>query len=267
MEAIEWARAHGAQGDVEPISDASWARVSRIGDVWLKECKPVQAYEVRLTAALASRAPDRLPPVLAHDAANAWLLLGDAGSPIASFGESLAAWIVALPLYAELQRRETAHADAHLAAGVPDLRADTLPDRYAAWMEREPRLAPFAPRFAELCASLTRPATVQHDDLHESNVYAREGALVFLDWGDTCIAHPFATMLITFRYVAYYRDERWLPRLRAAYLEPWGNGLGEELDAALQVAAFARLLQWERIGDTEPLRRNLRMFLETVVDA
>ena len=267
MEAVEWARAHGADGEVEPISDAPWARVSRIGDLWLKECRPVQAYEVLLTVALAWRWQDRVPPVRAADPLRGWLLLADAGSPIASFHDALDAWLSALPLYAELQQGETAHASAHLAAGVPDLRAETLPDRYAAWAEREPRLAPFAPRFAELCASLTRPPTVQHDDLHESNVYARDGRLLFLDWGDTCIAHPFATMLITFRYVAHYHDASWLPRLRAAYLEPWGKGLDEELDAALQVAAFARMLQWERIGDTEPLERNLRTFLETVVAA
>lgn len=267
MEAVEWARAQGTEGEVQQVSDTPWARVSRIGAVWLKECKPVQAFEVPLTVALASRWPDRLPPMLAAEPDRGWLLLGDAGSPIAALGDALDAWAVALPLYAELQQREAALVEEHLAAGVPDLRAHTLPERYTSWLEREPRLAAFAPRFAELCASLTRAPTVQHDDLHESNVYARDGRLVFLDWGDTCIAHPFATMLITFRYVAHFHDESWVPRLRAAYLEPWGRGLDDELDAALAVAAFARILQWERIGEIEPLERNLRTFLETVVAA
>ena len=250
---------------MELVSDQSWARVTRKGDLYLKECRPVQAYEVPLTVSLASRWPDRVPEVVDHG--DDWLLLRDAGTPIAAFGDVLDAWVAALPLYAELQQGETAHADTHLARAVPDLRPHTLPQRYAAWVDREPRLAPFAARFAELCASLTRPPTVQHDDLHESNVYARDGRLVFLDWGDTCIAHPFASMLITFRYVAHFHDASWLPTLRSAYLEPWATGLDEELDAALEVAAFARLLQWDRIGDTEPLERNLRMFLETVVDA
>ena len=227
MEAVEWARAQGAEGEVEPMSDHPWARVSRIGDVWLKECKPVQAYEVQLTASLATRWPERLPPLIAAEPERAWLLLGDAGSPIAAFGDVRDAWAAALPQYAELQQGEAVHADEHLAADVPDLRAHTLPERYAAWAEREPRLAPFAPRFAELCGALTRRPTLQHDDLHESNLYARDGRLVFLDWGDTCIAHPFASMLI----------------------------------------AFARMLQWERIGDDAPLERNLRMFLESVVAA
>ena len=39
------------------------------------------------------------------------------------------AWLVALPLYAELQRGEAAHARDHLAHGVPDLRVATLRSR------------------------------------------------------------------------------------------------------------------------------------------
>jgi Phosphotransferase enzyme family len=265
MDALDWARVHGAPAD-EPdvVSDAPWARVTRIGDVWLKECRPVQAYEVSLTVSLAARWPDRLPRVLAAEPDRAWLLLADAGTPAMAFGDVLEALLHALPLYAELQQGETPHADAHLAAGVPDLRPQTLPARYDDWATREPRLAPLAPRFAELCTALAgRPPTVQHDDLHTANIYGREGRIVFLDWGDTCIAHPFATMWITFRIVTYHHDTAWLPRLRAAYLEPWGRGLDDELDAALQVAAFARLLQWERIGEPEAVARNLEAFIET----
>jgi hypothetical protein len=268
MEAIEWARQR-VPVDVEPdvVSERPWARVTLLGDVSLKECRPVQAFEVPLTSALAARWPDRLPPLLAADAEHAWLLLGNAGTPVTAVGDALDAWMAALPLYAELQQGEAAHADAHVVAGVPDLRAETLPARYDEWAEREPRLAPFASRFAELCAALTRAPSVQHDDLHEANLYVRDGAIVFLDWGDTCIAHPFATLWSTLRYVEHSRDASWLPVLRDAYLEPWGTCLDDELDAALQVAAFARLLQWERIGEPEAVERNLERFVETVVAA
>ena len=268
MEAVEWARQR-VRTDVEAVvvSERPWARVTRLGDAWLKECRPVQAFEVPLTSALAARWPERLPALLAADTEQAWLLLGGAGTPVFELDDALDVWVTALPLYAALQQGESAHADAHLAADVPDLRAPTLPERYGEWIEREPRLAPFAGRFAELCAALTRPATIQHDDLHEANLYVRDGAIVFLDWGDTCVAHPFGTLWSTLRYVEHYRDASWLPVLRDAYLEPWGTGLDDELDAALQVAAFARLLQWERIGEPDALERNLERFVETVVAA
>jgi hypothetical protein len=259
MEALEWAHAQGATGDADVVSDRSWARVTRLGDVWLKECRPVQMFEVPLTRALASRWPEHLPPLLATDVERGWMLLGDAGTPITAVGDALDAWLEVLPLYAELQQRETAHVDDHLGAGVPDLRPETLLVRYEVWAEREPRLAPHSARFAELCASLTRAPTVQHDDLHESNFFTRDGGLTILDWGDT-----FATMYITFRVVEHFRDASWIPRLRAAYLEPWGRDLEGELEAARRVGAFARLLQWERIGDPEPLARNLEWFLENI---
>jgi hypothetical protein len=68
--------------------------------------------------------------VLGHDAERAWLLLADAGTPIGLVGNPPEAWLVALPLYAELQRGKAAHTDEHLKHQVPDLRVATLPARY-----------------------------------------------------------------------------------------------------------------------------------------
>jgi hypothetical protein len=226
----------------------------------------VQAFEVPLTESLASRWPDRVPRLLAADAERGFLLLADAGSPIMSCGDVEAAWLAALPLYAELQRGETPHAGEHLARGVPDLRPEVLPARFEAWAGREPRLAPFVDRFAELCASPTRPPTVQHDDLHEANVFAQDGRITILDWGDACIAHPFSTLYITCRWVEHYRGAAVVRRVRDAYLEAW-DGDEEELDRVLPVAAFARMLQWERIGDTESADRHLEWFLAHIASS
>ena len=274
MEAVEWARAHGADGDVELVQEYAWARVSRIGDLWLKECRPVQAFEVPLTIALASRWSDRLPTLVAAEKEHAWLLFGDAGTPLRAFGDSADAWLVAWPLYAELQAGEAAHADEHLAAGVPDRRPHTLPPRFEDWTEREPRLAPHASRFAEWCAALTLPASVQHDDLHDSNVFARDGRLVFLDWGDTTIAHPFSSLLVALRVLSNRHPPTALERMRDTYLEVWGGDAREEFAAAQRVGAFARLLTWERILELtgaeearEGLTRNIEMLLEDLGDA
>jgi hypothetical protein len=265
VDAIEWAQAHGASGKTEVVSDRPWALVTRVGDTWLKQCSPVQAYEIALTRTLAERWPDRIASVLATNDDRGWLLLADAGTPLTAFGDSADAWATAIPLYVELQQRETPHAFDLLAHGVPDLRPETLPARYEEWMVREPRLAPFADSFAELCASLTRASTVQHDDLHEANVYMRDGRITLLDWGDTCIAHPFATLYITCRWLARFRGDEAAERIRAAYLDGWGSDAEDELERVLPVAAFARLLQWERIGEVEAMERNLGIFLETVV--
>jgi hypothetical protein len=73
---------------------------------------------------------DGVAEVLGHDEERAWLLLGDAGTPIGAFGNPPEAWLVALPLYAQLQRGEATHFHDHLAHGVPHLRVATLPARY-----------------------------------------------------------------------------------------------------------------------------------------
>jgi hypothetical protein len=194
-----WIRSHLEQvGEIEVAHERPWATVLRVphahGVAWFKACAPVQAFEPRLTSSLFARWPDRVAEVLAHDEDRAWLLLADAGTPIELLGNPPAAWLQALPLYAELQRGEASHAHEHLAHLVPDLRVAALPARYADLLQRTlpleaaeiDELRRFQSGFAELCAELAArdvPDTVQHDDLHMANVYEHGERLLLLDWG------------------------------------------------------------------------------------
>jgi hypothetical protein len=268
----DWIRAHlDPVGPIEIERERPWATVLRVpladGVAWFKACAPVQAFEPQLTAALWARWPDRVAEVLAHDVERAWLLLADAGTPISLSGESPEAWLVALPLYAELQRGETAHADEHLANQVPDLRVSTWPARYEDLLRHDlpletaeiERLRTFAPRFAELCGGLAAhavPETIQHDDLHMSNVYAQGGRLRLLDWGDSSISHPFASLVVTFRFLEeadkLSTADPWFARLRDAYLEPWGPGFAGAFTLAVRAGAFAHTFAWARQRDALP---------------
>ena len=267
--AEEWIRAHvEPAGAVEVAHKRPWATVLRVpladGVAWFKACAPVQAFEPRLTAELCARWPDRVATVLAHDEERAWLLLADAGTPVGVYGNPPEAWLAALPPYAELQRGEAEHAHDHLAHGVPDLRLATLPARYDDLLRRDlpldpdeiRRLRDFAPRFTELCVELAAhdlPETIQHDDLHMANVYAQGERLRLLDWGDSSISHPFATLVVTFRMLETVSgltpDDPWFARLRDAYLEPWGSGLAGTFALALRVGAFAHAVAWARQRD------------------
>jgi hypothetical protein len=260
----EWIRVHAEPvGTIETVHERPWATVLRVplagGVAWFKACAPVQAFEPHLTADLFARWPDRVAVVLGHDGERGWLLLADAGTPVGMFGTPPEAWLSALPLYAELQRGEAAHAREHLAHGVPDLRLATLPGRYEELLRLDlplgrdeiRQLRSFAPRFADLCDQLAAhgvPETIQHDDLHHANLYAQGGRLRVLDWGDASISHPFASLVVTFRFL----EERtrlapgdpWFARLRDAYLEPWGPGLGAACALAVRVGAFARAIAY-----------------------
>ena len=267
-----WIRAHVEPvGAIETVHERPWATVLRVplaeGVAWFKACAPVQAFEPRLTAELFARWPDRVTEVLAYDEQRAWLLLADAGTQIRVLGNPPEAWLAALPLYAELQRGESAHTHEHLRRGVPDLRLATLPSRYEDLLRQDlplerdeiGRLRRFAPRFAELCTELTAhavPETVQHDDLHMNNLYARGERLRVIDWGDASISHPFASLVVTFRFLEEMNKlppgDPWFARLRDAYLEPWGRGLAGAFALAIRVGSFARALAYVRQRDHLP---------------
>jgi hypothetical protein len=203
--------------------------------------------------------------VIARDEDRAWLLLEDGGTAIRVLGNPPEAWLEVLPLYAELQRGETAYVAAHVAHGVPDLRTETLPERYEAMLARElpleaeevDRLRRFAPRFTELCAELAArgiPDTVQHDDLHLANVYEKHGRMLVLDWGDSCIAHPFASLVVTFEHLEQLAPgDPWFARLRDAYLEPWGDDLLDTFELAFRVGTIAHAFAWFRQYDHLPM--------------
>jgi hypothetical protein len=269
----DWIRSRvGPVRAIETAHERPWSTVLRVttagGDVcWFKACAPAQAFEPRLAAELYARWPDRVGEVLAHDEERAWLLLADAGTPIAAAGNPPDAWLAALPLYAELQRGEAEHTRAHLAHGVPDLRVSTLPACFEHLLRQDlplaaddvRRLRSFAPRFAELCTELAAhgvPETVQHDDLHMTNVYERGGRLRVLDWGDASIAHPFTSLVVTFRFLEQVTElapaDPWFGRLRDAYLEPWGRVGAGAFELAIRVGTFAHAIAWLRQRDHLP---------------
>jgi hypothetical protein len=267
-----WIREHvEPTGAIEAAHERPWSTVLRVpvagGAVWFKACAAVQAFEPRLTAQLFSRWPDRVSKVLGHDEERAWLLLADAGDPIRSHGNPPEAWLEALPPYAELQRGETAHADDHLAHDVPDLRTETLPSRYEELLRGElpidadelQRLHDFQPRFGALCSELAGQGipSIQHDDLHHANLYVRDKEKRVLDWGDSSIAHPFFSLVVTFRFLEEINHldphDPWFARLRDAYLEPWGSGLTDAFELAMRVGRFAHAFAWARQRDHLPL--------------
>ena len=115
------------------------------------------------------------------------------------------------------------------------------------------RLRGFAPEYARLCAELAAAGTeetVQHDDLHHRNVFRGRHGLRVLDWGDTSIAHPFFSAVVTFRFLEEHNaltpSDPWFRRVRDAYLEPWGHDRVEEFALAQRVGIFAHAVAWGR---------------------
>ncbi|MEU1590511.1 phosphotransferase [Micromonospora sp. NPDC005710] len=271
-------------GPVEPRV-RPWSLVWRVptddGPVWFKANNPGTVHETVLITALAEWTPDRVLTPIAVDPARGWSLLPDGGESLRDVlgcDPDLAHWERALPGYAALQVASESRADELVALGVPDQRpevlaglfAELLDDREALLIGAEGGLGPDlyerlraeVPSYAQRCrrlADLGIPATVQHDDLHDGNVFAGSAGYRFFDWGDASVAHPFGTLLVTLRSIGHAStlaaDDARLVRLRDAYLEAWTDRydrrtLIEAADLAINLGPVSRSLSWRRALDT-----------------
>jgi Phosphotransferase enzyme family len=263
-----------------------WSVVIRIptqdGGVWFKANRGQTTYEPALLDVLARQASRLVLDPIATDVRRAWSLLPDGGPILRSFPDDavLRDWERLLPAYAELQKRLSPQAEDLIAAGVPDDRPERLPELLAAILDKtdvllvdEPdglsmaelaRLHEHVPALAERCAVLAESGvapTIDHSDLHDGNVFRRRDAYAVFDWGDACVAHPFASLLVTMSAIrARYdltADAPALTRLRDAYLEPWTGAhtrpeLVDLATVAVAVAPVSRARSWERALSAVP---------------
>jgi hypothetical protein len=285
VEARDWIAARldergvSIAGEVTQPHVQWWSTALRVptshGVVFFKASHPTGAFEGPLTHLLSHACPARTAELLAFDPDRAWMLTRDAGTRLREAvpgREQLEHWERLLPRYAELQIALAPRSGELIGFGVTDLRLDALPElleRAAAETdlltrddedgmtpeERRALLDALVP-FGELCVRLAEmgiPPSLQHDDLHDGNVFVRPGDHVFFDWGDACVSHPFHTLVVTLRATAYRLElaggGREIVRLRDAYLEPWTTALPHaDLVAAAELArrtgTVQRALAW-----------------------
>jgi hypothetical protein len=206
------------------------------------------------------------------------MLMRDAGRrlrEVVAEERSLARWHDVLAAYARLQLACEDDVDAFLALGVPDRRLAVLPDAYAALLAAlgEPDEGwPTPERVAELCRELAAYGireTIQHDDLHDGQIFLGEGTHLLLDWGDSCVSHPFFSLSVTLEgVVAWGVDDvagsEELGPYVESYLRPYRDRYDGDLGAA---AALAMRLGWvcravngHLPTDPDMTRTRLRMY-------
>ena len=287
-------------GPIEQPHVRPWATAMRVpttdGDVWFKAVGAGHGFEPGLTALLAESFPGRVTEVVEIDADQGWMLMRDAGIRLRELeGAGLAEWEAVLPRYAEIQIGMGPRIAELLELGVPDQRLAGLPDKVAELLDddrallldepegltsaQREELHARMPQLHDLVAELQVseiPETIQHDDLHDGQVFARGGGHVIADWGDSCISHPFHTLTVTLRALAWRHGlepgAEPLLRLRDAYLEPYRTPAPVG-DLAYRTGTLARALAWHRHlqarepehwdrDDAESVPYGLRLFLE-----
>jgi hypothetical protein len=208
---------------------------------------PLFVEEARLTATLAERFPAHVPAPLAVEEHRGWLLL-PAFDELFGWDAPLDARREALRRFAELQRRTSDLVSDLLANGCLDRRLEVLerqidplvndPEAVARLTADEVselrRLAPWLKEVCRRLAGIGVPSTLVHGDLHMLNVARFDGELVYFDWTDACIAHPFIDLLC----LTWEQDEASRAALLEAYLEPWhGVETAERLEEAVALAS------------------------------
>ena len=249
-----------ATGAVEQSYVAPWSTAMRVpvqdGDLWFKANMPAHACEAAVVDILGRRRPACVAELLALDRDRGWMLMADAGVllvDVLTRERDLRRWLDVLPQYAQLQLAAIADIDELLSVGVPDRRLDKLPTQYEHLLGETPGLTAeelaqldrLRPRVREMCEELAAygiPETIQHNDLHDRQVFVRDDDYRFLDWAEACISHPFFTMAITLEGVIAWglddiRGSVDVSPFRDAYLEPFAShGSSSQLNAALAIA-------------------------------
>jgi hypothetical protein len=278
----DWIDAHVERtGDLDQFHSYPWATAIRVptgdGVVWFKACVDDLAHEVATLELLGARRSDLVPRLIAGDRARAWMLLADAGErmrELESRPGHLERWEEAVSLYAQLQLDVAVDADRFAEAGVPDRRGSTaaqfgrvLEDERAtkptaadaledAEIDRLRALVPRLARDEQDLDALGLPYSIQHDDLHDANIFVSGGQYRIIDWGDACVANPLLSLTIALAVVAHRfgvdADAPEVARVRDAYLEPFtrlttSKKLLDAVDTTTRVGYACNTIKWYEV--------------------
>lgn len=272
-------RAIAVTGEIEQPHIRPWSTVLRIptdkGDVYFKAVNPDLVHEVAVTEALINWFPALMPPTFALERRQGWLLMPDGGRRLREINQAerdLGRWEGILARYAEMQISLAGRTQELLAMGTPDRRPTVLARLVEqiladtpALMLSEPeglardeykQLMELRPRIDDLCRQLGNapvPASLDHGDFHDANIFLDGERPLFFDWGDCSLGHPFFSLRTTFVNIEYIfelaEDAPPFERLRDAYLGPWTtfadhHSLVQIFHLARQLAPLSALLRW-----------------------
>ena len=179
------------------------------GAVFFKADHILPPPEAAILGRLAMHKPQFVPRVLAVEEAKGWSLTRNAGptGPTSLDHESSEVWKAIARAFGTLQRNTGLGPDDWVKTGCRDFRGPKLFDAFCDMIENasaleDPGLDAAAkdalrrlqPRIQEACDDLMSdgvPPTLVHQDLVPENLVYNAGQVVFLDWSDTVVGHPF----------------------------------------------------------------------------
>jgi fructosamine-3-kinase len=221
---------------IKPIKSWSISCVLKVttetGTLYFKVARdlPLFVNEGVVLSRLAELYPDRVPTPLALAPERGWMLLDDFGGQPGD-DAPLDQQAHLMQDFARMQIDSSRKIEALLAAGCKDRRLDTVLSQIdplfddelvfgPLTVEEREQLKRIAPRLRELVAELFLlpiPAALLHGDLHAGNVILRENSLLYFDWTDAAVSHPFLDMI----HIFMEEDDVKRAALQDGYLLAW----------------------------------------------
>jgi hypothetical protein len=184
------------------------------GNIFFKvaSSRPLFGNEPVVLTALSELYPDSVPAPIAIEPEQRWMLMQDFGVELRSM-PTLDRWETAMRRFGEMQVQAVPIVEDLLAVGCLDRRLEILSQQIDPLLNDEPirallspdeiaQLQALAPRLKDMCSELARyhvPYSLNHGDLHAGNITGQ--TLLFFDWTDACIAHPFLDLSTVVAYI------------------------------------------------------------------
>jgi len=271
-------------GEIELVKERIWSAVYRVqtehGMLFGKAPAHFARHEIALISHLASIYPNNIPNLIVTDPENGYMLIRDSGQ---SLRETLTQqrdwvhWETLLSQYAHIQQASSKEVEALLTMGIPDRTLPRLSDLFTHLIADESQyifdgedslseseyqrlqsLFPTIQQKADALAQYSIPATIQHGDLHDGNIFYTDAEYCFIDWGDASISHPFFSLRTSYVSVEsrfeLTEDDPELHRLRDSYLSAWREfatdaQLRNAFTLAQELWSIGSALIWKNVID------------------
>jgi aminoglycoside phosphotransferase (APT) family kinase protein len=224
---------------IEQVSSWSLSCVLRArtmtGQVYCKALPPILAHEPVLLQVLSAHDAIHIPQPLAIQPEEGWMLLADFGPDLRGTTERQV-WYDALRTFAAFQRASAGYVETLRRHGCPHRPLQSLPAAFATLLQDTVALTGLAetevghlchlvPRVQQCCDALAAyqiPETIVHGDVHLGNMANPQGHILFFDWTDGCVSHPFLDPVVMRSDTQRLPDAAAMAEpLRQAYLAPW----------------------------------------------
>lgn len=258
-------------GDISEVKKSDFSLVLLVpvntGNLYFKATRSSTHHEAAVSRYFHTMYPGKSTGIVRIHDIEGWLLMKELGGvPIRQLKDK-EIWKAAITEYAQLQVSEISNIDELSSMNVPNRTLSTLKKDIIQHLEgmcdtglsaeEKEAVMKLQPELLAMCDELEQLIplhSIDHGDLHSANIQYVNGKLVFLDWGDSSITHPFFSTRVFWNslFELVDNDSEWLKvieEFRPYYMKAWtAIAPLEKLEIALkisdQLGCIHRAVSW-----------------------